>query len=109
MPSCGGPDSLVRLKKIWIYEINFVSLYCSKSIFMRVRVSNKRIGMKFDCIKLMNWAEQLLGPSKCTAIAFTWDSEEESCGWYNWDETIWINLAACKRMITVQKLSIIHI
>ena len=70
---------------------------------MRVRVSNKRIGMKFDCIKLMNWAEQLLGPSKCTAIAFTWDLEEESCGWYNWDETIWINLASCKRMITVQK------
>ena len=72
-----------------------------------MRVSNKRIGMKFDCIKLMGWAEQLLGPSKCTAIAFTWDAEEESCGWYNWDETIWINLASCKRMITVQK-TILH-
>jgi hypothetical protein len=92
-------------KKTWIYGINFVSLYYNKSIFMRV--TNKRLGMKFDCVKLMNWAQDLLGPSKCTAIAFTWDAEEESCGWYNWDETIWINLASCKRMITVQK-TILH-
>jgi hypothetical protein len=63
--------------------------------------------MKFDCVKLMNWAEELLGPSKCKSIAFTWDMEEESLGWYNWDETIWINLASCKRMISVQK-TILH-
>jgi len=88
------------LKKIWIYEFLFVSLLFRKIIFMRV--TNKR-GMKFDCTKLMNWAEELLGPSKCKAIAFTWDTEEESLGWYNWDETIWINLAQCKRMISVQK------
>ena len=67
-----------------------------------MRVTNKK-GMKFYCTRLMKWAEDKLGKSKCTAIAFTWDPTEESCGWYNWDETIWINLASCKRMITVQK------
>ena len=71
-----------------------------------MRVTNKR-GMKFDCTKLMNWAQDLLGPSKCTAIAFTWDIEEESLGWYDWDNIIWINLASCKRMISVQK-TILH-
>ena len=71
-----------------------------------MRVTNKR-GMKFDCTRLMKWAEEKLGPSKCTAIAFTWESGEESCGWYDWDETIWINLAQCKRMISVQK-TILH-
>ena len=74
---------------------------------MRVRVSNKRIGMKFDCGKLLRWAEELLGPSKCNTIAFTWDIEEESLGWYDWDNIIWINLASCKRMISVQK-TILH-
>ena len=87
---------------IWIIFRIFV---LSISIFMRV--TNKRLGMKFDCVKLLNWAEELLGPSKCKSIAFTWDSEEESLGWYNWDETIWINLASCKRMISVQK-TILH-
>ena len=71
-----------------------------------MRVTNKR-GMKFDCAKLMNWAEELLGPSKCNTIAFTWDTEEESHGWYDWDNIIWINLASCKRMIAVQK-TILH-
>ena len=37
--------------------------------------------MKFDCTKLMKWAEEKLGPSKCTAIAFTWESDEDSLGW----------------------------
>jgi hypothetical protein len=55
-----------------------------------MRVTNKK-GMKFDCTRLMKWAEEKLGKSKCTAIAFTWDPTEESCGWYNWDETIWYN------------------
>jgi len=63
--------------------------------------------MKFDCGKLLKWAEDLLGSSKCNTIAFTWDSEEESCGWYDWDNIIWINLAQCKRMISVQK-TILH-
>ena len=72
-----------------------------------MRVTNKRLGMKFDCVKLMNWAQDLLGPSKCNTIAFTWDSEEESLGWYDWDNIIWINLASCKRMISVQK-TILH-
>ena len=67
-----------------------------------MRVTNKR-GMKFDCNRLKNWAEEKLGPSKCTSIAFTWDTEEESLGWYDWEKTIWINLAHCKRMISVQK------
>jgi hypothetical protein len=99
------PDSLVRLKKIWIYQVFFVYLYYNKTIFMRV--TNKRLGMKFDCVKLLNWAEELLGPSKCNTIAFTWDIEEESLGWYDWDNIIWINLSACKRMISVQK-TILH-
>ncbi len=87
---------------IWdLFRIFVLSIY----IFMRV--TNKRLGMKFDCVKLLNWAEELLGPSKCKSIAFTWDSDEESLGWYNWDETIWINLASCKRMISVQK-TILH-
>ena len=72
-----------------------------------MRVTNKRLGMKFDCVKLLNWAEELLGPSKCNTIAFTWDGEEESLGWYDWDNIIWINLSACKRMISVQK-TILH-
>ncbi len=41
-----------------------------------MRVTNKRLGMKFDCVKLLNWAEELLGPSKCKSIAFhnpLWD------------------------------------
>jgi len=99
------PGSQRGLKKIWIYELFFVSLYYNKSIFMRV--TNKRIGMKFDCGKLLRWAEELLGPSKCNTIAFTWDIEEESLGWYDWDNIIWINLASCKRMISVQK-TILH-
>jgi hypothetical protein len=61
----------IKAKKdldIWIIFRIFV-LY--KTIFMRV--TNKRIGMKFDCGKLLRWAEELLGPSKCNTIAFTWD------------------------------------
>ena len=71
-----------------------------------MRVTNKQ-GMKFDCKRLMRFAEEKLGASKCTAIAFTWEIGEESLGWYDWDETIWINLAHCKRMISVQK-TILH-
>jgi len=37
-----------------------------------MRVTNKK-GMKFDCTRLMKWAEEKLGKSKCTAIAFTWE------------------------------------
>ena len=36
-----------------------------------MRVTNKKVGMKFDCGKLLHWAEELLGPSKCNTIAFT--------------------------------------
>ena len=67
-----------------------------------MRVSNKRLGMKFDCNKLWNWAHEKLGESKCQAIAFYW-SDDNTAGYYDWEKTIWINLAQCKRMIAVQK------
>ncbi len=69
-----------------------------------MRVTNKR-GMKFDCTKLMNWAEELLGPSKCNTIAFTFDTTEESLGWYDWDNIIsflvfWFIWAVCAFIAT---------
>ena len=73
-----------------------------------MRVSNKTKGMRFDCNRLWNWAHDKLGESKCQAIAFYWDMNEDSeCGYYDWEKTIWINLAQCKRMISVQK-TILH-
>ena len=72
-----------------------------------MRVSNK-IGMKFDCNRLWNWAHEKLGESRCGAIAFYWDMKENAeCGYYDWEKTIWINLAQCKRMVAVQK-TILH-
>ena len=73
-----------------------------------MRVSNKRLGMRFDCNRLWNWAHEKLGESKCGAIAFYWDFKEDAeAGYYDWEKTIWINLAQCKRMIAVQK-TILH-
>ena len=73
-----------------------------------MRVSNKKLGMRFDCNRLWNWAQEKLGPSKCEAIAFYWKyGEDVEMGYYDWKNTIWINLAECKRMVTVQK-TILH-
>ena len=73
-----------------------------------MRVSNKTKGMRFDCNRLWNWAHEKLGHSKCQAIAFYWKyGENAEAGYYDWDKTIWINLAECKRMIAVQK-TILH-
>jgi hypothetical protein len=77
-------------------------------MYIFMRVSNKTKGMRFDCNRLWNWAHEKLGDSKCSAIAFYWDTKEDAeSGYYDWEKTIWINLAQCKRMISVQK-TILH-
>jgi len=68
-----------------------------------MRVKNKKVGMKFDCNRLWNWAHEKLGESKCTGIAFYWDINNEAAGHWDWEGIIWINLSQCKRMISVQK------
>lgn len=61
-------------------------------------------GLNRSPYRLMEWAESVLGPSKCHSIAFTNKPTIRLFGWYGWDGIIWINLPLCKSDKQIRKV-----